>query len=101
MIEGLENDLKEYEGDLESILSNLGSVSRSQAFINTASNQNILKRKRLQSLASQFGPDLRDNRQIHRFIDDKIFLLFHKIKEKKNLTNQEKKYILSIVSQHS
>ncbi|XP_023349833.1 sec1 family domain-containing protein 2 isoform X2 [Eurytemora carolleeae] len=61
-VQGLENDLKEYEGDLESILSNLGSISRGQAFINTASNQNILKRKRLQSLASQFGPDLRDNR---------------------------------------
>jgi len=69
LVEGLENDLKEYEGDLESILSNLGSISRGQAFINTASGQNILKRKRLQSLASQFGPDLRDNRQIHRFID--------------------------------
>jgi len=54
----LSSDLNEYEGDLEAILTNLASVSRAQAIINCSTNQEIVHRKRVQSLAAQFAREI-------------------------------------------
>lgn len=57
-VAGLANDLKGYEGNLEAIMGNLASVTRAQALVNASDSQDIVKRKRLQSLVTQFGPQL-------------------------------------------
>jgi len=57
-LQGLVSDIQEYSGDLEAVMSNLASVSRAQALVDANNSQDIVKRKRLQSLATQFGPDI-------------------------------------------
>jgi len=61
--QALETDLKEYDGDYDSVMSNLASVSRAQALLNSSQSDLVIRRKRLQSLAGQLGPDIYYDRQ--------------------------------------
>eukprot|EP00088_Acartia_fossae_P018825 TRINITY_DN2090_c0_g1_i11.p1 TRINITY_DN2090_c0_g1~~TRINITY_DN2090_c0_g1_i11.p1 ORF type:complete len:664 (-),score=86.37 TRINITY_DN2090_c0_g1_i11:243-2234(-) len=60
-VQNLGHDLAEYEGDLEAVMANLATVSRAQALINCSNNQDIVHRKRLQSLAAQFTREIQNS----------------------------------------
>jgi len=57
-VQNLSHSIAEYEEDLEAVMANLPTVSRAQAFINSSRNQDIVHRKRLQSLAAQFTREI-------------------------------------------
>jgi len=57
-VQNLGHNLTEYEGDLEAVMANLATVSRAQALLNASNNQDIVHRKRLQSLAAQFTREM-------------------------------------------